>query len=148
MFKGNNILNLVLVFISLFIAASCDTVESNEPGTLHINYNGIEEGEYGSVATFLIVNDSTETISYWGYDEKNPHYSTEVLTDTGWTYLMYNWCGTGTIPIELEPGTYSKFTTPLPSYGCTWRVMLGVSVLESEKYYTLKSDKIDHSVSD
>ena len=147
MFTIKNILNFILLFTFLLLVCSCDAVESNESGTLHIKYTGVEEGEYGTVATFLMGNDTTETISYLAYGEESPHYSTEVLTDSGWTYLMWNWCGTGTTPVDLKPGAKTKFTTALPDYECTWRVVLGISVVGSDKYYTLKSDKIDHLVS-
>lgn len=146
MFNYKNVLNIILFFISLSISISCDSVESNETGTVQILYNGIEKGEYGKAASFLLINDSTEIIEFWGYDEKSPLYSSEVLTDTGWTYLMWNWCGTGASPVKFSPGDRIKFITPLPNIDCTWRVILGVKVAESEEYYTVKSKEIVYSI--
>jgi len=141
----NNII-IILQFIILSILFSCNNVESYKSGAVQIRYTGVEEGEYGSVASFLLVNDSTETVEFWAYGEEFPHYSTEVLTDTGWIYLMWNWCGTGTSPVEFKPGDKMKFTTSLPNYNCTWRVLLGVSVVDSENYYTVKSNEIIYSI--
>ncbi len=145
MFNTSRTLQTIMLFLSISILFSCDTVNSNESGTLHIKYIGIEKVEYGTVAAFLLVNDTTETINYLAYGEENPHYSTEVLTDSGWTYLMWNWCGTGTSPVHFEPGSKMKFTTALPRYDCTWRVILSVSVVSSDKFYTLKSENIEYS---
>ncbi len=146
MFNNKYLLPIFLLFLSISILYSCDTVQSNSSGTLQIRYTGIEESDHGSVAAFLLVNDTTETVVFSAYEGGTPHYSAEVLTDTGWTYLMWNWCATGTSPTELKPGSKKKFTTSLPTYDCTWRVILDISVAESEKYYTLKSDVIEFTL--
>ena len=146
MFNTSRVLQTIMLFLSISYLLSCNTVENNEYGKVHIKYMGTEESPNGSVAAFQLVNDTTETIHYLAYGEGNPHYSTEVLTDSGWTYLMWNWCGTGTSPVDFEPGAKMKFTTALPMYDCTWRVILSVSIVSSDKFYTLKSEKIEYSV--
>ena len=146
MLNKKHLLPFFLPLISLSFLFSCDTLESNESGTVKIIYSGIEESQNGSVAAFLLVNDTTETVQFWAYGEEAPLFSTEVLSDTGWTYLMYNWCGTGSSPIELDPGSKTKFTTSLPHYDCTWRVILGISVANSDKYYNVKSNEIEFSI--
>jgi len=147
MFSIKKHLILIPIILSASLFYSCDTVQSNESGTLHIKYTGIEEGEYGTVASFLIVNDTTATVNFWAYGGETPLYSTEVLTDSGWTYLMHSWCATGASSIEFKAGARKRFVTSLPNYDCTWRVILGVSIVDSEKYYTLKSDEIEFIVS-
>ncbi|NQV50590.1 MAG: hypothetical protein HQ507_08835 [Candidatus Marinimicrobia bacterium] len=137
-------------FIILTLIWNCEVVEPNEAITakdtdaIRINYNGITQDEGQSLASFSIVNDSTESIQYFGYDPQSMHYSTEMLTDTGWVYLSWNWCGTGASYYPLEPDSQIEFRTGLPSNSCTWRVLLNISDMELTTSHMLKSESIQY----
>jgi|GEM_PF-393393 len=97
------------------------------PGTVQLVYNGISTEESVTAANFTLYNDSTVTIHYFAYDENNLHYSSEVLSDTGWAYLFWNWCGTGAEYLPLEPQQEISFRTSLPPTSCTWRLLVNIS---------------------
>ncbi len=124
---------LVLLTSLLFTGLlACESVEDerlfeNSPrSALQISYNGIQTEQGVSLASFTLINDSTESIQYFAYSQALPHYSTEELSDSGWVYLFWNWCGTGADWHLLDPGSMIEFTTPLPDHDCTWRVVLSV----------------------
>jgi hypothetical protein len=97
------------------------------PGTIQLVYKGVSTEESVTAANFTLHNDSTGTIHYFAYDENNLHYSSEVLSDTGWAYLFWNFCGTGAEYLPLEPTQEVSFRTSLPPNSCTWRLLVNIS---------------------
>jgi len=141
----------VLILLTIFILIwNCEAVDSEdaiaqqELGAVRILYNGlIHEGDQ-SLASFSIVNDSTESIQYFAYDLYSMHYSTEMHTDTGWVYLAWNWCGTGASYFPLEPDAQVEFKTGLPLNSCTWRVLLNISEMDLTSSHMIRSESLQY----
>lgn len=150
----NRVLTIFCFTLFIGLLIECDSVtpkklignDNPDYGTVHIVYNGITSEDHQSVASFSLINDSTEAIQYFAYSKHSLHYSTEVLTDTGWVYLMWNWCGTGASYYVLEVDSSVQFCTVLPQDNCTWRVLVDITDMEYENHYTLRSEEIDFSV--
>ena len=145
--------SLPLLFMLLCTLVACsnpgeplidDTVES---GKVQILYRGITQDIDGTWAEFTLVNDSTELLSYFAYDANHPHYSTEMLSDSGWTWLFWNWCGTGAEYFPLESGGRVDFKTSLPHIDCTWRVLVGATCNPDSGSFMLRSRSIDYATS-
>jgi len=120
---------VAFVFLLLLSCESVETdmyMEYDGYPNVRIEYNGITSNSDILQASFTLVNDSTASLQYYAYDIDSPHYSTEVLSDSGWVYLFWNWCGTGADWYPLEAGTSIDFNTTLPSHSCTWRVVLSI----------------------
>lgn len=135
--------------MSLFTLVSChvfgpeDEKKREGVNAVRIEYLGETSGTYADLASFNLVNDSTASIQYFAYDKISPHYSTEALTDTGWVYLFWNWCGTGAEYFELEAGASVEFTTLLPDTSCTWRVLVSVTDMSLTNGYILRSENLE-----
>lgn len=115
------------------------------PGRVQILYKGITTEDSIEWANFTLLNDSTVDISYFAYNANHPHYSTQMLSDTGWVWLMWNWCGTGASYLPLESGTSMDFRTGLPHLDCTWRVILGIHCDSGSNDFILGSDPIPYT---
>ena len=131
---------------------ACDTIEPDENleqerlESIHLDYEGIVQLEWGQAASFNLVNDSTETIQYFAYSEDSPLYNAEVLADTGWTILWWGWCGTGAEYFDLEPGSEVAFYSMLPPTSTTWRLLLSVADPGEENYQWIRSENIHYTV--
>lgn len=140
-----------VISVILVSLISCDLFGPEENlgnevlDAVRIEYLGSTSSSYADLATFKLVNDSTSSIQYFAYDVSSLHYSTEVLTDTGWVYLFWNWCGTGAEYFELEAGTSIDFKTFLPDTSCTWRLLVSVSDMTGSNGYILYSENLDYS---
>ncbi len=143
---------ILKVLGALLFLMSCEISEPDEnyvmegDGTVHLEYRGLEMTEGSFVPNFSLVNDSTEAIQYLGYNEGYPLYSAEALTDTGWTSLMWGWCGTGTELYPLEPGSSIQFLGMLPTYSCTWRLVLYITEMDSVSSRKITSDNLIHTI--
>lgn len=140
----------LLIFIGLI--ASCIEPGSSgndpiEPGSVQILYRGIVDEGDQSWAMFTLTNDSTEDIEYFAYSAMQPHFSTEMLSDSGWTWLFWNWCGTGASYFPLKSGSSMDFKTGLPHLDCTWRVVLSASCDPDEGGFIVSSRPIDYTLS-
>jgi len=129
-------MNVKLIYVAILVLvtlASCsifapeENLERESDNTLHLDYEGQVLAEGGYTASFSLVNDSTGSIQYFGYTEVYPLYSAQARSDTGWTNLMWGWCGTGTTNFSLESGSSISFQTMLPNEACTWRLVLDIT---------------------
>ena len=135
----------VLILFPLFIA--CDPLEDLthpqfKEGRVQVLYEGITTTGGGERAEFSLINDSTTTVEYFAYSVDQPHYSTEMLSDTGWVYLFWNWCGTGASNLELPADSSQTFYASLPYESCTWRMMISIWDPGAESGYILYSEPI------
>jgi len=141
-----------VIFTVLVTLISCNlfgpekTQENEGVDAVRIEYLGSSTSGNTDLATFKLVNDSTSSIQYFAYDITSLHYSTEVLTDTGWVYLFWNWCGTGAEYFELEAGSSVEFQTFLPDSSCTWRVLTSISDMTGSNGYILRSESLNTPV--
>lgn len=140
-------LKIIFTTLPLLLLTAC--MSPNEavgivPGRLQILYKGITHHVGWDAAAFTLYNDSTSSISYFAYSPTSILYGTEALTDTGWTRLMYGWCGTGASYYELAPHESIDFETTLPQESCTWRVFFQVSENATTPLYTLRSNLIEY----
>lgn len=141
-----------MLFLLIIVACS-DPVDDRdgdplEPGRVQILYKGIVNDDGTSWAMFTLVNDSTEDLEYFAYNAAQPHYSTEMLSDTGWTWLMWNWCGTGASYHTLGSGEEVDFKTGLPHLDCTWRVILSATCDPETSGFIVRSRAIDFAITD
>ncbi len=143
--------------LTLLISLCCIACESSdgenvfgnqvfESGRVQLFYEGIQFSDSNEVASFILLNDSTVDVQYFAYSQTSLHYSTEVLSDTGWVYLFWNWCGTGAEYHVLESGSSTRFETHLPQEDCTWRVLVNIADMEHTMSYTLRSAGIEFTV--
>jgi len=139
-----------VVLLILGVLTACNSVYDptfEDTKILHsprIVYEGIQSEAGFSSANFTLRNDSTESITYFAYSENALHYSSEVLSDTGWVYLLWNWCGTGAEYLPLEAKAEVEFGTSLPPYSCTWRVLVTISGDEQEWAQLLYSEPLEY----
>ena len=123
-------------------------IDLEDMESVHIDYNGIIPTESGQIASFTIVNDSTQSIQYFGYSETNLLYNEEALADTGWTSLMWGWCGTGAAYYVLEPDSSRDFEAFLPLNSCTWRLVLEITDVNMENTRLLRSEPIQFTTTE
>lgn len=139
------------VFLILALLVSCGVVDNDEQLTqqetelLYIDYLGIVSVDGGNAASFSLVNDSTDAIQFFGYSESFPLYNAETLSDTGWTNMMWGWCGTGAEFQVLEPDSSIHFLTVLPNSSVTWRLVLDISDMDSVHPRRLRSENINYT---
>ncbi len=135
-------------FVLMALLVSCGVVENDTPlsqndqGTIYIDYLGIVPVEGGTAAAFVLVNDSTEAIQFFGYSEDYPLYNAEALSDTGWTSLMWGWCGTGAEFYTVESNSRVEFLANKPTSSCTWRLVLDITHMDSVNFRRLYSENI------
>ncbi len=145
-------MKLFKILVSLSFLVSCGIMDPDEnqlggdEGSIHIEYLGQEWTEGGYAPLFSLVNDSTETVQYFGYSESYPLFSAEALSDTGWTNLMWGWCGTGASFYALEPDSSIQFLGMSPSYSCTWRLVLDITEMDSLSSRRLRSENIIYTI--
>lgn len=144
------IIGLILMVLVLLVAsceeANPDRVELNiQPGVVQIIYEGLEAGEYGDVGVFQVINDSSATVHYMGYAPAAPFYTSEALADTGWTPVIWGWCGTGAQLLELKPDSSFELIIQPPDYSCTWRVGISITDTLFEEGYQLLSEPLQYT---
>ncbi|NQT64507.1 MAG: hypothetical protein HQ556_16210 [Candidatus Marinimicrobia bacterium] len=145
-------MKMLKVLVALIFLVSCELTGPDEnlmnegEGTIRLEYRGLEWAEGGFMPSFSLVNDSTETIQYFGYGVSYPLYNAEALADTGWTDLMWGWCGTGAEFYPLEPDSSIQFLGMLPSYSCTWRLVLYITEMDSVSSRILRSENIIYTL--
>ena len=119
-----------LVIVATLGLMACQDVEDTDlqtdltAGRVQVLYTGVTQMNDTPLATFTVVNDSTDTLWYWGYAPESLLYGGECWSDTGWTSLFWGWCGTGTLPYDLPPQSQLAITTLMPDTACTWRLIL------------------------
>ena len=59
---------------------------------------------------FVLRNDSSLVVRYYGYDPRTPNYSLATRVHGGWRYLGRVYCGTGSGLQRLEPGAAIEFS--------------------------------------
>ncbi len=89
---------LSAVLISLFIISCSDPASPSEPPPVSLTF--IENSEFD--AKLLLKNNTTESLFYWGFTKSSPLKTVEVLSDTGWTVVAWDWCGTGAEQQEVQ----------------------------------------------
>ena len=140
------------VFVVMVLLVSCGlndpegNLEGERSGTVYMEYNGMVWAEGGFAPSFSLVNDSSATIQYFAYSETYPLFNAEALSDTGWTNLMWGWCGTGAEFITLEPDSSIKFMGFLPNYSCTWRLVLDIIEIDSVNSHQIRSENIVYTI--
>ncbi len=145
-------MNLMKVLVLVVFLVSCGILDPDEnlkgkdEGAIRLDYLGLEWAEGGFVPSFSLVNDSIEAIQYFGYAQSNPLFSAEALTDTGWTNLMWGWCGTGAEFYPLEPGSSIQFLGITPSNSCTWRLVLYITEMDSVTSHMIRSENIIYTI--
>jgi len=147
MIQIGNIVVIMVLLISCGVTDPDDTLEADPSGTIYIEYNGMVATESSLTPSFSLVNDSTVTIQYFGYSKINPLFNAEAKTDTGWTHLMWGWCGTGADYFALDPDSSVTFLGLLPSYSCTYRLVLDIIELDTSTSRQIRSESIDFTLS-
>jgi len=145
-------MQLSKVFVVMVLLVSCGindpdgNIEGERLGTVYMEYNEMVWAEGGFVPRFSLVNDSSATIQYFGYSKTYPLFNAEALSDTGWTNLMWGWCGTGVEYFSLNPDSSISFSFFLPYYSCTWRLVLDITELVSVSSRRLYSENIVYTL--
>lgn len=57
----------------------------------------------GTEAVVRVTNETGESLSYSGYNEKRPQMFFEELRESRWVDTQWDWCGSGTHSYTLEP---------------------------------------------
>ncbi|NQV42911.1 MAG: hypothetical protein HQ506_11210 [Candidatus Marinimicrobia bacterium] len=146
------IIKLFKLVVVVTLLVSCGIMDPgkenimSDEGAIRIEYLGLEWAEGGYAPRFSLVNDSTETVQYVGYGETYPLYSAEAFSDTGWTNLMWGWCGTGAEFYALEPNSSVEFLAAQPNSSCTWRLVLDITDIDSVGSRRLRSENIGYTV--
>lgn len=149
--------NAFILLVILVVFTACDVIDPDEKlnrqiseqtdnESVHLDYNGIISTDEGQVASITLANDSTHTIQYFAYSESFLLYNEEARTDTGWTNLMWGWCGTGAEYYPLQPGESINFEAFLPLSSCTWRLVLEIAGLNMEYIGQIRSENIIYNI--
>ncbi len=129
---------LLLVTIFLF---SCKNGVAPTSDSIQIMPTGKIEGEKFE---FVVRNNSSSPVWYNGYGKGSPIYITSVLSDTGWAFSSYAWCGTGVMDVKFEPNEAFKIAISKPNNNKDWNKKWRVSLFikkdkngEAKEYWSL-----------
>lgn len=138
-----------LVIVAALGFMACQAVEDADlqanlmPGRVQVLYTGVTQVDDTPLAAFTVVNDSTDTLWYWGYAPESLLYGGECWSDTGWTSLFWGWCGTGTQRYDLPPQSQLDITTRMPDTAGTWRLVLNFQINPTMDPLLVRSAPID-----
>jgi hypothetical protein len=95
---------------------------------------------YNFEGTFELVNGSTQPFEYIGYSPENPEPfgTTELRRWFHWVEVRISGCGTGLMPMTLQPGASVIVTMPLYIYGGHGG-HARARIVEASGAYTLRS---------
>ena len=146
MMQISKVLVVMVLLVSCGINNPEEKLEGERSGTVFLEYNGMVSTRGGDVPSFTLMNDSTETIQYFGYSKIYPLFNAEAHTDTGWTHLMWGWCGTGAEYFNLDPDSSISFMGFSPNYSCTWRLVLDIVEIDSVNFRQIRSENIIYTI--
>ena len=116
---GTPLLGVVLLFGlvvpasgSSTVSATRDEASQSARGLVTLKWLGVDVSDPGS-QRFVLRNDSTLVVRYYGFDPRMPHYSLATKIRGGWRDLKLIWCETGSGLRRLEPGTSIEFSLKL-----------------------------------
>jgi hypothetical protein len=128
----------VLLGIILISAAGCSeptrpTVSGN---SVSLTFASVDEQQ----ATLILINSTDAPVSYLGFGQAHPLKTVEVLTDTGWSAILWDWCGTGAETQLVQPHSSVEIIAPVIRRNVTTRVTFGIIQQPDEAYRILTSN--------
>lgn len=130
--------NILCLLCALLIAHCSDsTVSTASDNTVSLTYITATESE----AELKLSNTTDNSILYLGYSKSTPLKRVEVLTDTGWATVAWDWCATGANRQEVKPNESVIVYAPVLRRNVTTRVLIGYHVQSEGEYVNLISNE-------
>lgn len=123
---------------AVLLLAACDQPSSVSPGesvTLSL------AGTTGEHVQLRLVNRTLDTLYYWGFSKSSPLKRIEILTDTGWSVLLWDWCATGAEQQAVSPMGAAIIDAPLLQHKTSTRLIMHYSRNYNGELRELKSQE-------
>lgn len=95
----------------------------------------------GEQANLLLSNTTDTPVYYLGFGKEHPLKKVEVLTDTGWCTVMWDWCGTGAELQQIPSHSSAVILAPAPQRNVKTRVTFSITHSPEGEYSILTSDE-------
>lgn len=131
--------HFVLLAIILLSAAGCSEPAgpSASGDSVSLLFASVDEQQ----ATLVLINSTNAPVSYLGFGQAHPLKTVEVLSDTGWTAVLWDWCGTGAELQTVQPYSSVEIIAPAIRRHATTRVKFSIILSPDEEYRVLTSDE-------
>lgn len=128
----------VLFGIILISAAGCtEPTGPTAPGnSVSLTFASVNEQQ----VTLILTNSTDAPVSYLGFGQAHPLKTVEVLTDTGWSAVLWDWCGTGAEMQVVQPYSSVEIVAPAIRRTITTRVKFGITQPPDDEYRLLTSN--------
>jgi hypothetical protein len=95
----------------------------------------------GEQANLLLTNTTETPVYYLGFGKEHPLKKVEVLTDTGWCAVLWDWCGTGAELQEVPSHSSAVIIAPAQRHNIKTRVAFSITHAPDGAYEVLTSDE-------
>ncbi len=89
----------------------------------------------------LLTNNSPNSVVYFGFSKSSPLKTVEILSDTGWSVVVWDWCGTGAERQEVKPNESAIILAPIIRKHVKTRVAFGYRSAENSEFTKLVSSE-------
>ncbi len=130
--------NISFAVCALLIAHCSDSsIAPVSDNTVSLTFIAATESE----AELELSNTTDSSIFYLGYSKSTPLKRVEVLSDTGWTTVAWDWCATGASSQEVLPNESVIVYAPVMRRNVTTRVLFGYHTQPEGDYVNLVSNE-------
>ncbi len=127
-----------LFFLSLLFTTCSDLVSTSSPDNT-VSFTFIEATEFD--VKLLLTNNTTESVLYLGFSKSSPLKTVEVLSDTGWTVVIWDWCATGADRHEVKPNESAIILGPIIRKQVKTRISFGYQSTKNGDFRKLTSEE-------
>lgn len=128
---------LSVILIAFFMVSCSDPASPSAP--LPVSLTFIDHSEFD--AKLLLKNNTTESLLYWGFSKSSPLKTVEVLSDTGWAVVVWDWCGTGAEQQEVKPNESVIIFAPIVKKNVTTRMAFSYRTPSNQEFIKLTSSE-------
>lgn len=129
----------VLAVVIIFTIAGC-----TDPAGPHSSVNTVTltySSASAQQATLTLTNSTDAPVYYLGFGKSHPLKTVEVFTDTGWTAIVWDWCGTGAEQQLLLPHSNAEIIAPAIRRNIKTRVRFSIAQAPNGEYRMLSSNE-------
>lgn len=131
---------LFVLCVCVFIfAAGCSepTDPSASGNSVTLSYASVNNQQ----ASLTLINSTDAPLYYFGFGQANPLKTVEVLTDTGWAAIIWDWCGTGAELQQVKPHSVAEIFAPALRHNVKTRVTFSIAHSPEGEYRNLSSNE-------
>lgn len=132
------LLFVLLVNVFIFTSGCSEPTDPSASGnSITLTYASVDNQQ----ATLTLSNSTDAPVYYFGFGQANPLKTVEVLTDTGWSAIIWDWCGTGAELQQVKPHSAAEILAPALRRNVKTRVTFSIAQSPEEEYHTLSSNE-------